>query len=143
MSATTGEGMNADRPLVDRVAELAAASRSLPRALDRIVAAMAEHGYPGVGITLINERHELYLVAYDGPPDPDILALRLPVGQGIMGKVAADGRTLLVTDLDDPDGPAPANRTVGGHSRMRSLLAVPITTEHTVIGVLEIDSTEP
>jgi diguanylate cyclase (GGDEF)-like protein len=129
--------------LVTRVAQLVGVSRSLPGVLDHIVAAMAEHGYPGCGITLVNERDELYVVAYDGPPDEEILALRLPVGQGIMGKVAGEGRSLLVADLDDPNGPVPANRTVGGHARMRSLLAVPIVADHTVIGVLEVDSTVP
>ncbi|MHB8719015.1 MAG: EAL domain-containing protein [Candidatus Dormibacteria bacterium] len=129
--------------LVAQVAELASASRSLPRVLDRVVAALAEHGYPGAGISLINERDELYVVAYDGPADDDILSLRLPVGRGIMGSVAADNRSLLVADLDDPAGPAPANRSVGGHRRLRSLLAVPITVEGSVIGVLEVDGTEP
>src|SRR5439155_12248524 len=84
-----------------------------------------------------------YVVAYDGPPDEDILALRLAVGEGIMGKVAAESRPLLVADLDNPDGPVPANRSVGAQARMRSLLAVPIVADHTVVGVLEVDSTEP
>jgi diguanylate cyclase (GGDEF)-like protein len=132
-----------DGRLVSRIAGLVAVSRSLPNILDRVVATLAEHGYPGSGITLINERDELYVVAYDGPPDEAVLSLRLPVGEGIMGGVAAEGRPILIKDLDDPRGPTPANRQVGGHARMRSMLAVPIVTEHTVIGVLEVDSTEP
>ena len=143
MTATVQGRAGFDSPLVARVGELAGASRSLPRVLDRIVAVMAEHGFPGAGISLINERAELYVVAYDGPADDDILALRLPVGRGIMGTVAADGRPMLIDDLDDPDGPVPVNRSVGGNARLRSLVAVPILIEGTVIGVLEVDSTLP
>ena len=140
---TSGQANSAvDAPLVTRVAELVGTSRSLPRVLDRIVTTMAEHGYPGAGITLINERDELYVAAYEGPPDEAILALRLPVGQGIMGRVAAEGRPLLVPDLDAPSSPIPANRRVGAHSAMRSLLAVPIVVDHSVVGVLQADSTQ-
>src|SRR5438445_13488667 len=118
--------------LVTRVAHLVEFSRSLPGVLDHIVAAMAEHGYPGCGITLVNERDELYVVAYDGPPDEEILALRLPIGQGIMGKVAAECRPFLVADRGDPHGPAPANRTVGWHASIRSLIASPILADRPV-----------
>ena len=143
MSADARGDVSPDSELVARVAEVVHDPRPLPRVLDRVVGLLAEHGYPGAGITLINERDELYVVAYDGPPDEDILALRLPVGEGIMGTVAAECRPLLVADLDTHQGPAPANRAVGGHARLRSILAVPIVTDHSVIGVLEIDSTEP
>jgi diguanylate cyclase (GGDEF)-like protein len=143
MVVSGGGSRAASSAVVARVAAIVGASQSLPRVLDRIVAALAAHGYPGSGITLVNEHDELYVVAYDGPPDEDILALRLPVGQGIMGTVAAECQSLLVADLDNPDGPLPAYRTVGGHAHLRSLLAVPIITDHAVIGVLEVDSTEP
>ncbi len=143
MAVAAGDGRVQTSQLVDTVAEIVHASQSLPRVLDRIVSALAFHGYPGSGITLINERDELYVVAHDGPPDEDILALRLPVGTGIMGAVAASGRSVLVEDLDRPGGPAPAHQLVGAQAHMRSLMAVPIITDGATIGVLEVDSTEP
>ena len=137
------EGVELASPLLARVTELARNARSTPGVLGRIVTAMAEHGYPGAGITLINERHELYVVAYDGPPDQDILGIRLPVGEGIMGRVAADGGSVLIEDIDAPEIPEASNRNVGSQSRLRSLLAVPIISDGEVLGVLEIDSPHP
>ncbi|MBV8302070.1 MAG: EAL domain-containing protein [Candidatus Dormibacteraeota bacterium] len=143
MSVDAPPDVDAKQSLPQRMARIVAASRSLPTVLDAIVAALVEAGYPGTGLTLVNERDELYIVAYDGEPDEEILALRLPVGRGIMGNVAAQRQTALIVDLDAAQSPAPANRSVGGHARMRSLLAVPIVAGDTVVGVLEVDSTQP
>ena len=68
--------------------------------------------------------------------------MRLPVGQGIAGWVAAHGQPYLSNDLDEEDGVRPAARAVGTNRLMRSYLAVPLLVEGRVIGILQVNSPE-
>ena len=130
--------------LVRRVAELAASGLPLPRILNGILAAMAREGLRGGSVALINDQDELYIAAWEGTIDRAVLDSRLPVGNGILGRVAATGRPLIVHDLDAPGrGPKPANRNLGTNAQMRSMLVVPLRVGDEVIGVLEIDSDRP
>jgi diguanylate cyclase (GGDEF)-like protein len=130
--------------LVRRVTQLAASGLPLPRILNGILAEMARDGLRGGSVALIDEQDRLYIAAWEGTLDQAVLDSRLPVGQGIVGRVAATGRSLLVDDLDAPArGVRPANRNLGTNSQMRSMAVVPLRAARQVIGVLEIDSSRP
>jgi diguanylate cyclase (GGDEF)-like protein len=132
------------RELVRRVGELAASGLPLPRILNSILAEMAREGLRGGSVALINDRNELYIAAWEGTLDQAVLDSRLPVGAGIVGRVAASGRSVLVDDLDSPRAPVKAaNRNLGTNSQMRSMLCVPLRASGHVIGVLELDSDRP
>ncbi|HEV7677171.1 MAG TPA: bifunctional diguanylate cyclase/phosphodiesterase [Candidatus Dormibacteraeota bacterium] len=130
--------------LVRRVAELSASGLPLPRILNGILAEMARDGLRGGSVCLIDEQEQLYIAAWEGTLDQSVLDSRLPVGQGIVGSVAATGRSVLIDDLDAPArGVHPANRNLGSNAQMRSMAVVPLRAAHQVIGVLEIDSSRP
>jgi diguanylate cyclase (GGDEF)-like protein len=127
--------------LVRRVAQLAASGLPLPRILNGILAEMARDGLRGGSVALINDRNELYIAAWEGTLDQAVLDSRLPVGRGILGSVAATGRSLVVDDMDAPQrGVTPVNRNLGTNAQMRSILCVPLRASGQVIGVVEIDS---
>jgi len=130
--------------LVRRVGVLAASGLPLPRILNSILAEMAREGLRGGSVALINDRNELYIAAWEGTLDQAVLDSRLPVGSGILGRVAATGRSILVDDIDSPRARVrAANRNLGTNSQMRSILCVPLRASGHVIGVMELDSDRP
>lgn len=64
-------------------------------------------------------------------------AIRLPVGRGITGWVAREGRPVLVPDVRNDD------RYVEANPKVRSEMAVPIKWGDEVVGVLNLDHHEP
>ena len=127
--------------LMARVARIATSADSLQQILDRILEEMAGEGLRGGLIGLINERNEIYPAAAEGDIDEAVWNSRLPLGTGIMGKAAAEGRSILVGDLDHPDPDLqPAHRALGSNARIKSLVVVPLLAAGKVVGVLELDS---
>jgi len=126
-----------------RIARLAGPDRLL-QALDVAIAAMHRPGLRGGAVLLINERNELYFGAHRGEADDRVRAIRLPLGVGVMGRAAAEGRPVVVDDLDaPPPGVQPTNRSTGSNALSRSLVAVPILRDGGVIGLLEMGCTRP
>jgi signal transduction histidine kinase len=129
--------------LMARVARIATSAESLKQILDRILQEMAREGLRGGMVALINERNEIYPAAAEGDIDDAVWNSRLPIGTGIMGTAAAEGRSILVRDIDAPDvAVPPAQRNLGSNSRIKSLVVVPLLAAGKVIGVLELDSAQ-
>ena len=127
--------------MIARVARIATSAVSLQEVLDGILAEMARDELRGGVIGLIDERDRIFVAAAEGDMSEEVWKSRLPVGQGIMGTVASEGRSVLIGDLDDPSLPVrPINRSLGSNSRMKSMIVVPLLAAGRVIGVLEIDS---
>jgi signal transduction histidine kinase len=127
--------------LLARVARIATSADSIQQTLDQILQEMARDGLRGGLIGLIDERGEIYPAAAEGDIDDTVWNLRIPLGQGIMGTAAAEGRSILVNDLDAPDLPVPPiHRRVGSNARIKSLVVVPLLAAGRAIGVLELDS---
>jgi serine phosphatase RsbU (regulator of sigma subunit)/putative methionine-R-sulfoxide reductase with GAF domain len=66
-----------------------------------------------------------------------VLALPLSLGQGIVGHAAAEGRPILVDDVQRD------TRYIRDSRSTRSELAVPLRVGDTVVGVLDVQSDEP
>ena len=142
LAATRSAGERSD--LLARVARIATSADSIQQILDRILQEMAREGLRGGLIGLIDERGEIYAAAAEGDIDEAVWNSRIPVGEGIMGTAAAEGRSILVRDLDAPDLPVPpVNRALGSNSRIKSLVVVPLLAAGKVVGVLELDSDRP
>jgi len=121
-----------------------AVTDNLAAVLDEIVAGMQRPGLRGGAIFLINERNELYFGAHRGLADETVRDIRLPVGQGVVGGVAAGGRSVVIDDLDaPPPGVVPTNRATGSNALTRSMMAVPVLVQGSVLGVLEMGCAEP
>jgi len=143
-AALTRAARSHRRAVLPRNVAAIASPDNLPRILDLCVEAMQRPGLRGGAIFLINERNELYFGAHRGLADDSVRDIRLPVGQGIVGGVAAQGRSVLVGDLDaPPPGLVPTNRSTGSNALSRSMIAVPILSHAGVLGVLEMGSSEP
>jgi GAF domain-containing protein/anti-sigma regulatory factor (Ser/Thr protein kinase) len=63
--------------------------------------------------------------------------IRIPLGQGVTGRVAATGRPLRVADVRQDPG------YIAGYPDSRSELAVPLRIGDRVVGVLDVQSTRP
>ncbi len=65
--------------------------------------------------------------------------VRIPLGRGFAGRVASEGRPIVIPDLDHADVLNPILREKG----IRSLLGVPLLVEGRVIGVLHVGTLTP
>ncbi len=65
--------------------------------------------------------------------------LRIPIGTGFAGKIAATGQPVMIDEVGDSDVVNPALREHGIHT----LLGVPILFRQTLIGVLHVGALEP
>src|SRR5205823_10295730 len=64
------------------------------------------------------------------------LGVRVPLGKGFAGRVAAERRPVVLRDVDQPDLLNPLLRERG----IRSLLGVPLLVRGEVVGVLHVGS---
>ena len=105
--------------LLRRVAEL------IKRAVD----------YEVFAILLLNEKaQELTIRFHIGHPQDAVRRLRIKVGEGVVGRVAAAGRSMLVNDVRrDP-------AYIASLPAIRSELAVPLIAKGKVIGVIDLES---
>ncbi len=103
-----------------------------PRVLERVVAEIksALPDYTWVGIYLV-EDGELVLGPFLGKPSPHV---RIPIGRGICGAAAAEGRTIVVDDVRADD------RYLACSLETRSEIVVPIVRDGRVLGEIDIDS---
>jgi len=100
--------------------------RKLPALISRIT------DFHAFAVYVLDERHgDLYIAHAEGYP-PDSQALRLRLGQGLVGRAAADARPLLANDVSKhPD----YIETVPG---TRAELVVPLRRQGRPIGVLNL-----
>lgn len=125
---------------------LAEVSHSLGPALDLgttvkgVLAAMRQLvDFRGGSICLV-DGHDVRIAAADPPASDEVMALRLPVGSGIAGRVVARGETIYVPDLDADSRVDAAVRRTGSNAGMTSYLGVPLVCLGKIIGLLQVDS---
>jgi PAS domain S-box-containing protein len=80
---------------------------------------------------------ELVTSAMHGPLDVRELAVRVPLGVGIVGRVAQAGEPLIVDDISTVQVVSPRLA-----SQMSSTAAVPVRNENRVVGVLRVSTQE-
>lgn len=98
--------------------------------------------FRGGTIGLVDERG-VYVAANDPPVSPDVMAARVPVGTGLAGRVVSTGRPIYSPDIRDDARVNQELARLGSNAIMRSYLGVPLICLGKVIGVLQVDSTEP
>src|SRR4051812_26060264 len=90
-------------------------------------------------LLLDEETNELVARAAVGIEEEVEQGVRVPVGRGFAGRVAADRRPIAIPDVDHADVLNPILREKG----IRSLLGVPLLVEGSVLGVLHVGSLTP
>ena len=90
-------------------------------------------------ILLLHEDGQLHARAAKGIEEEVEQRVRIPVGKGFAGRVAAQGRPIKIADVDHADIFNPILRQKG----IRSLLGVPLLVEGRTIGVLHAGTLTP
>ena len=85
------------------------------------------------------ERQELVARAARGIEEEVEQGIRIPLGRGFAGKVAADARPVVLDDVDHADVLNPILRQKG----IKSLLGVPLLSGGKVLGVLHVGTLVP
>jgi len=125
-------------------------ARALTSSLDRdailraIMQQMEQFFKPETwSLLLLDEpRKELYYAVAVGHTEADLVRLRVPVGKGLAGWVAAHGESLIVPEVSqDPrfDANFSGGRTEPGHpTRVRSAICMPLRSKLRTLGVIEL-----
>jgi K+-sensing histidine kinase KdpD len=91
-------------------------------------------------VLLLDEReNELVARATVGLEEEAEQGLRIPVGGGFAGRIAAERQTIVLDDVDHPDVLNPILRKKG----VKSLLGAPLVVSDTVLGVIHVGTLEP
>jgi len=90
-------------------------------------------------LLLDEERQELVARAALGIEEEVEQGVRVPLGRGFAGRVAADGRPVILDDVDHADVVNPILHQKG----IKSLLGVPLLVEGRGIGVLHVGTLKP
>jgi signal transduction histidine kinase len=126
--------------VLGRVAADLGPDLDLDEVLSTVIEAMRKLiDFRGGSVQLVDERG-VYVAAADPPIAPEVMALRIPVGSGLSGRVIATAQPVLSTNLDEDDRVIPEVRTTGTNAQMRSYAAVPLVCLGETIGALQIDS---
>ncbi len=127
---------NRDLALINDIAHRAAASRDLNEMLKKILHQVVDNfNAAGGGIYLLRHQGtELHLQVHQGIEAEVLTDLqRLPVGKGLVGLVAANGKPRSSPDLqEDCRVWSPATRNAG----WRGLLAIPLAADQRTVGVM-------
>ena len=112
---------------VTSVLDLDELYEKIPQLLSRLTT------FKAFAVWLLDEKRQELSIAYAvGYPEEFRRTFRLAVGQGIVGTVVAEGRSLVIDDvLTDP-------RYVGSIPGVRSQIAVPLRRKKRVIGALNL-----
>jgi signal transduction histidine kinase len=123
--------------------QLITARLDVASVLDRIsLSVPALIGASGCGIGLFNsERTQIVHAAAYGFQSEEWRTLSVPVGEGIIGRVAAEGAAIRLGDVQSD--PRSARREVDEREGIRAMLCVPLKVVGAVIGVVSAFSTRP
>lgn len=94
-----------------------------------------------VALWTINEENVLVPAAIDGILPEQARQMRVPVGQGLTGRVAASGKPLIIDDVNAEGG-----SLFPDYQRSRNLVSfmgVPVTYRERVVGVLSVMTNTP
>jgi GAF domain-containing protein/anti-sigma regulatory factor (Ser/Thr protein kinase) len=126
---------------VQRVTDAALAYLSTDDLLDVLLERMREilHADTAAILMLEHTGRVLRARAAKGIEEEVEQGVRIPVGRGFAGRIAAERRPITIPDVDHADVLNPILREKG----IRSLLGVPLLVEGRVIGVLHVGTLTP
>lgn len=144
------ESLDQAQRLIDQQRILVQLSRDITdtSSLDeilKIVLATIRRSVPfrGGSISLLDAQNRLYIAASDPPADSQVLAIRLPVGEGISGWIAEHLLPFYSGDLDSEKRVTIPFRNIGGNALVKSFLGVPLVIGGKCTGVLQMESDLP
>src|SRR6218665_1521096 len=133
LSIHTGTKEEQYQSLIPQIKGLLEGEPDLVANLANTVAALKEQfGWLWVGFYLV-KNDELVLAPFQGP----VACTRIRRGRGVCGTSWAEAKTLTVPDVEKFPG------HIACSSLSRSEIVVPVIRNGEVIGVLDVDATEP
>ena len=114
----------------------------LQEVLDEGLAAMRHLVEFGGGAIQLIEDGALVAAATDPPMSPEARTVRIPVGEGVSGRIAATGEPTYIPDVPNDPRVHPEGRKKGLSTGVRSYFGVPLISRGRPIGVLQIDAPE-
>ena len=97
--------------------------------------------FDGGAIQLIEDGF-LRAVATDPPAPPEAYTVRIPVGAGVSGTIAATGEPIYIPDITVDERVHPEGRKKGLSGGVRSYFGAPLIEHGAPVGVVQIDSTQ-
>jgi len=142
--SASGGPPDADRgrlEALERITDAALASLSAEQLLRELLLRISEILNSDTAAILLLDEEGLLLHARaaKGIEEEVEQGVKIPVGRGFAGRVAAERRAVFIEDVDHSDVLNPILRQKG----IRSLLGVPLLVEDRVLGVLHIGSLVP
>ncbi len=124
-----------------RLSDPALSELSLEELLDELLVRIRDAlSVDTVAILLLDEEsHQLVARAAKGIEEEVEQGVRIPIGQGFAGRIAAERVAIFIADVDHADILNPILR----EKRIRSLLGIPLVVEGDLIGVLHVGSLKP
>ena len=116
-------------------------SLDLQQVLDKSLAGLRRLiDFGGGSIQLVQE-DALALVAADPPAPPAAYELRVPLGEGVGGRIAQSGEPIYIPDVAHDDRVPPPSRRALSRG-VRSYFGVPLILQGHPIGIVQLDSPE-
>lgn len=94
----------------------------------------------GGGAIQLIDGDALVAAATDPPATPEAMSVRIPVGQGVSGTIAATGEPCYIADIAMDPRVHPEGRAKGVSSGVRAYFGVPLILHGEPIGVVQLDS---
>ena len=110
--------------------------------LDESLAAMRRLVAFGGGAIQLIEDGALVAAATGPPMSPEARTVRIPVGEGVSGRIADTAEPTYIRDVPNDPRVHPEGRKKGLSSGVRSYFGVPLIAQGAPIGVLQIDAPE-
>ena len=138
---TSGDPGSEKLRRIEAVTDAALSSLQLEELLAELLERTRELlGVDTATILLIDDAaKDLVVTAASGLEDEVRQAVRVPIGEGFAGRIAAEGRPIT---LDHPDAGAVVSQAVLD-KHLSSMVGVPMVSPDRVIGVLHVGSVEP
>lgn len=100
--------------------------------------------FDGGSIQLLDDEGWIRMVATEPAAPADVLALRIPLGSTVGGRVILTERPVYVSDvLADPTIPEDRRKAHFSPGGVRSWYGVPLLADGRAVGLIQIDSPEP
>jgi GAF domain-containing protein len=100
--------------------------------------------FAGGSIQLLDDEGWIRMAATEPAAPADVLALRIPLGSTVGGRVILTERPVYIADvLADPAIPADRRKDHVSPGGVRSYLGVPLMADGRAIGLIQIDSPDP
>lgn len=134
----TSAGLAELAALADRLGPALEPPGALQQLDDIVEAAQELLGASAASVAIVDrDEATLEFLVATGPSAEHVIGLRVPLGQGIAGFVAASGQSLTVADTtQDPRFASDLAADIGYVPSV--LLAVPLTGDDDVLGVMEV-----